>query len=115
MSRPIVVFLDAHDPEVRAVIAAECPTRLELRMATSDDPGDRIGLARGATFFVGGISAIPESLMDAAPGLRLIHKWGIGVDKIDLAAARARGIPVAITAGANAGPVAEFALLLMLT
>lgn len=36
------------------------------------------------------------------------------MDKIDLAAARARGIPVAITAGANAVPVAEFTLLLML-
>jgi D-3-phosphoglycerate dehydrogenase len=52
--------------------------------------------------------------MDAAPRLQLVQKWGIGVDKIDLAAARARGIPVAITAGANAVPVAEFTLLLML-
>jgi phosphoglycerate dehydrogenase-like enzyme len=114
MSRPIVVFLDAHDPEVRAVIAAECPARLELRMATSDVPGDLVALARNAAFFVGGISAIPASLMDAAPGLRLIHKWGIGVDKIDLSAAQTRGIPVAITAGANAVPVAEFTILLML-
>jgi D-3-phosphoglycerate dehydrogenase len=114
MTRPIVVVLDAHDPEVRAVIVAECPARLELRMATSDEPRHRVGLAKDATFFVGGISAIPASLMDAAPGLRLIQKWGIGVDKIDLAAARARGIPVAITAGANAVPVAEFTLLLML-
>ena len=112
--RPVVVFLDAHDPEVRAVIAAECPARLDLRMATSDAVGDRLGLVTDAAFFVGGISAIPASLMDAAPGLRLIQKWGIGVDKIDLAAARARGIPVAITAGANAVPVAEFTLLLML-
>ena len=114
MRRPIVAFLDAHDPEVRAVIAAECPPRLELRMATSDDPADRLALATDAAFIVGGISAIPASLMDAAPKLRLIQKWGIGVDKIDLAAARARGIPVAITAGANAVPVAEFTLLLML-
>jgi D-3-phosphoglycerate dehydrogenase / 2-oxoglutarate reductase len=110
-----VVFLDAHDPEVRAAIAAECPPRLELRMATSDDPGDRVALVRDAAFFVGGLSGIAASLMDAAPGLRLIHKWGIGVDKIDLAAARVRGIPVAITAGANAVPVAEFTLLLMLS
>ena len=114
MSRPVVVILDAHAPEVRAVIAAECPPMVELRMATSTDPADRLALARGAAFFVGGISPIPASLMDAAPGLRLVQKWGIGVDKIDLAAARARGIPVAITAGANAMPVAEFTLLLIL-
>ena len=114
MSRPVVAFLDVHDPAVRAVIAAECPPTLELRMATPADPSDRLTLAKDAAFFVGGITPIPASLMDAAPRLRLIQKWGIGVDKIDLAAAQARGVPVAITAGANAAPVAEFTLLLML-
>jgi phosphoglycerate dehydrogenase-like enzyme len=114
MARPVAVLLDVHEPAVRTVIAAECPATVELRMATSADPGDRTALARDAAFFVGGITPIPASLMDAAPALRLIHKWGIGVDKIDLAAARARGIPVAITAGANAVAVAEFTLLLML-
>jgi phosphoglycerate dehydrogenase-like enzyme len=110
----VAVLLDVHEPAVRTVIAAECPATVELRMATSADPGDRTALARDAAFFVGGITPIPASLMDAAPALRLIHKWGLGVDKIDLAAARARGIPVAITAGANAVAVAEFTLLLML-
>lgn len=114
MSRPVVVFLDVHDPKVCAAIAAECPATLELRMATSGNPADRLTLAKDAAVFVGGITPISGRLMDMAPGLRLIHKWGVGVDKIDLAAARARGIPVAITAGANAGPVAEFTLLLML-
>jgi D-isomer specific 2-hydroxyacid dehydrogenase, NAD binding domain len=114
VARPVAVLLDVHEPVVRAVIAAECPATVELRMATSADPGDRTALARDAAFFVGGITPIPASMMDAAPALRLIHKWGIGVDKIDLAAARARGIPVAITAGANAVAVAEFTLLLML-
>jgi phosphoglycerate dehydrogenase-like enzyme len=114
MPLPVVAILDAHDPEVRAVIAAECPPTVELRMTTTDDPGERLELATGAAFFVGGISPIPASLMDVAPGLRLIQKWGIGVDKIDLAAAAARAIPVAITAGANAVPVAEFTLFLML-
>jgi D-3-phosphoglycerate dehydrogenase len=113
--RPVVVFLDPHGGEIRAAIAAECPSTVTLRMATPEDPPDRRSLVADAAFFVGGIRPIPASLIDAAPGLRLIHKWGIGVDKIDLAAARVRGIPVAITAGANAGPVAEFALLLMLT
>jgi phosphoglycerate dehydrogenase-like enzyme len=114
MTRPVAVLLDGHEPEVRAVIADECPASLELRMVTSASPDERLALAKDAAFFIGGIAPIPASLMDAAPGLRLIQKWGIGVDTIDLAAARARGIPVAITAGANAIPVAEFTLLLML-
>jgi D-3-phosphoglycerate dehydrogenase len=114
MTRPVAVLLDGHEPEVRAVIADECPASLELRMVTSASPDERLALVKDAAFFIGGIAPIPASLMDAAPGLRLIQKWGIGVDKIDLAAARARGIPVAITAGANAIPVAEFTLLLML-
>jgi phosphoglycerate dehydrogenase-like enzyme len=96
------------------VIEAECPSGLTLRLARSAALADRLSLAADATFFVGGILPITERLIDLAPGLRLIQKWGVGVDKIDLAAARARGIPVAITAGANAGPVAEFTLLLML-
>lgn len=111
---PVVVFLDPHGPEVRAAIEAECPRTVALRMVASTDPAERHGAAGDAAFFVGGIAPIPASLIDAAPGLRLIQKWGIGVDKIDLAAARARGILVAITAGANAVPVAEFTLLLLL-
>jgi phosphoglycerate dehydrogenase-like enzyme len=113
MTRPIATLLDLHEPEVRAVIAGECPASVELRMVTSPSPDERLALAREAAFFIGGIRPIPASLMDLAPGLRLIQKWGIGVDKIDLAAARARGIPVAITAGANAIPVAEFTILML--
>jgi len=49
-----------------------------------------------------------------APKLRLSQKIGIGVNTIDLAAARARGIAVCNLPGSNAPAVAEMALLLML-
>jgi phosphoglycerate dehydrogenase-like enzyme len=55
------------------------------------------------------------AMMARAPHLKLIQKIGVGVNTIDLAAARARGIAVANMPGTNSRAVAEAALLLMLT
>ncbi|WP_137128207.1 2-hydroxyacid dehydrogenase [Roseomonas sp. HF4] len=49
-----------------------------------------------------------------APRLRLIQKIGVGVNTIDLDAARARDIAVCNLPGTNARAVAELTLLLML-
>jgi D-3-phosphoglycerate dehydrogenase len=50
-----------------------------------------------------------------AKKLRVIAKQGVGVDTIDLAAARARGITVCRTPGVNKEAVAELALTLALS
>jgi phosphoglycerate dehydrogenase-like enzyme len=49
-----------------------------------------------------------------APRLRLIQKIGVGLNTIDLEAARARGIAVCNMPGTNSRAVAEMTLLLML-
>ena len=46
--------------------------------------------------------------------LRVIGRSGVGVDRVDVAAAAARGVPVVVTPGANARAVAEGALTLIL-
>ncbi|MBI2395345.1 MAG: hypothetical protein HYV09_37595 [Deltaproteobacteria bacterium] len=51
----------------------------------------------------------------AAPRLRLIQQPAVGHETIDLAAARARGVPVCNAPGANADSVAQAALLLLLS
>ncbi|CAM5280816.1 phosphoglycerate dehydrogenase [Frigidibacter albus] len=56
----------------------------------------------------------PAEAMALAPHLRVIGSHGTGVDRIDMAAARLRGIRVVNTPGANAPDVAELALGLML-
>ncbi|MFN8526592.1 MAG: 2-hydroxyacid dehydrogenase [Chloroflexota bacterium] len=114
MTRSVLAFLDVQSPEVRALIQSIAPPDIDIRMATTGDLAEQTALAADAEFVVGGITKLPSEVINAAPKLRLIHKWGIGVDKIDLEAARARGVPVVITAGANARPVADHALLLML-
>ena len=55
-----------------------------------------------------------EADMAAGPNLRLIHKIGVGVNTIDLEAARRHGIAVCNMPGSNAQAMAEMTLLLML-
>ena len=52
--------------------------------------------------------------LERAARLRVIAKHGVGVDNVDVAAARARGITITFTPGANSQAVAEHALTLML-
>jgi len=64
-----------------------------------------------------GDDAITRKVLEKAlPRLRVLSKYGIGVDKIDVAAATELGIPVCFTPGVNHTTVAEhcFALLLAL-
>ena len=53
-------------------------------------------------------------LAKAAPRLKVLSKYGIGVDKIDVACCTEMGIPVLFTPGVNHTTVAEHAFLLML-
>ena len=60
------------------------------------------------------LKPVTAAVIAAAPRLRLIQKIGVGVNTIDLEAARARGIAVCNLPGTNAPAVAELTLLLML-
>jgi D-3-phosphoglycerate dehydrogenase len=52
--------------------------------------------------------------LDTCKNLRIISRYGVGCDAIDLEAARAKGIQVAYTPGANSNAVADLTLGLML-
>lgn len=60
------------------------------------------------------LERVTAAVIERAPRLRLIQKLGVGVDTIDLEAARARAIAVCNMPGANTRAVAELTLLLML-
>lgn len=55
-----------------------------------------------------------RTVIESAPSLELIGKYGTGVDNIDLDAAAANGVTVLHTPGLNAFAVAEFTLTLIL-
>jgi glyoxylate reductase len=71
-------------------------------------------LAAAEAIFTYGHPKVGGALMDMAPRLKVISNFGVGVDHIDLAAARERGIPVGNTPNVLDGATADmtFALLL---
>jgi len=95
----------------------------ELRAALTGAVGDVRwrqdgGLARGelaelvadADGWIAGVEPIDRAVLAGAERLRVIARYGVGVDAIDLAAARERGIVVTNTPGANSAAVAELVI-----
>ena len=81
------------------------------------DETDDSGFAReiaGAEVLLHVLKPVTAAMMDQAPRLKLIQKLGVGVNTIDLDAARARGVVVANMPGVNSQAVAEMTLALML-
>lgn len=73
-------------------------------------------LAGDIDAFLCGDDEITQAVIDKAlPRLKIIAKYGIGVDKIDVDYATSKNIPVAFTPGVNHTTVAEHAFLLMLS
>jgi D-3-phosphoglycerate dehydrogenase len=64
----------------------------------------------GAVGIVAGDEIIDAQIMDAAPSLRIIARWGVGLDGVDVEAAAARSIEVANTPGAFDDAVADVCL-----
>ena len=58
---------------------------------------------------------VTADLLDAAKGLKVVGRAGIGVDNIDVAAATARGVAVMNSPFGNAITTAEHAIAMMLS
>jgi len=99
------------DP-IDLLIANGCAFESVQIDANSEEQG--IEVTRDADVLIVGLQRITERVLDAAKGLRVIGRCGVGLDNIDLRATGARGIPVVYTPGANAQTVADLTLGLML-
>lgn len=72
-------------------------------------------MAADFDIIIAGTEPITDKVMDKAPNLKMISRVGIGLDSVDLLAARKRGITVSYTPDEPAPAVAELTLGLMLT
>lgn len=64
--------------------------------------------------FVGSIHPVAASVFEQCPHLKMVHVEGVGFDKVDIAAAVQKGIPVCNNRAVNNGAVAEHTIGLIL-
>ncbi|QTN24380.1 2-hydroxyacid dehydrogenase [Rhizobacter sp. AJA081-3] len=100
-------------PSLEARLTAEFDTHL---LASEADPQAYLA-AHGGEFegFVTSAGVgISAATMDRMPKLRVVSSFGVGLDKLDLAAAQSRGIAVGYTPDVLNDCVADLAMVLML-
>jgi phosphoglycerate dehydrogenase-like enzyme len=90
--------------------------RLDVRFPEPEralDEEEMIELVRGCAGLIVGVDPVSRRVLEAGP-LRVVVKYGSGMDNIDVEAARELDVRVSSTPGANARSVAELAIALLL-
>jgi len=89
-----------HDVTVRTL---NRPSKAELAAAMP-----------GARAVVVGLESVDEALLARSPDLRIVSRFGVGYDTVDIAGCTRRGVVVGVTNGANDLSVAEHTMMLLL-
>ena len=109
-----VVFHYDVSPALRRRLADLASEGLSVADCTENDDDRFRDLIADADVLWHVLKPVTAGVIALAPKLRLIQKIGVGLNTIDLDAARAGGIKVANMPGTNSRAVAEMTLLLML-
>ncbi len=87
--------------------------RHRLVVCPATDPAFGAALAEASALVVRTYTVVDAPLLAAAPVLRVVGRAGNGLDNIDVAACRARGVEVVYTPDANTQAVVEYVIGLL--
>ena len=109
------VFVTRPIPRAGMAILEAAGLGIHLRAHESPIPRDELlaGVAGAEALLCMLTDRVDSEVLDAGP-LRVVSNVAVGIDNIDLGAARARGIPVTNTPGALTDATADMAMALLL-
>lgn len=111
MTRKVLLLQPIH-AEGTAILEA----REDVRVVIASDASEQnlIREARDAHAILARATPVTRRIIDAAEGLCVVSRHGVGYDNVDVARLTERGIPLAIAIDANALSVAEHTIYLIL-
>ena len=104
-----------NDPQLRARLEAEVGEVTYNQRGRPLTSAELRELLPGIAGFIAGLDEIDRRALEAADRLKVIARYGVGVDNVDLAAATKKSIVVTNTPQTNSASVAELAVGLMLS
>ena len=105
---PIPIMGDGLPPALREMLGAD------FEILEWDESPQSASLARAVGVITYGHPKVDGPLMDRIPHLKIISNHGVGVDHIDVSAARQRKIPVGNTPGCLDASTADMTMALLL-
>src|SRR6266508_5623810 len=114
MTRPLIAVTDSVFPSLDPAKAALARVDPELRMAKSASAEDILAVAREADAVLVTYAKLPGDLLRQLKRCKVIGRFGLGVDNIDLPAAKEMGITVTYVPDYCLQEVSDHAMALML-
>jgi D-3-phosphoglycerate dehydrogenase len=112
---PVVVITDCDHDAFDAEIAVARAEGVELRLAQARTRDELLEVAADADGLVVQYAGITAEVLDGLSRLRVVSRYGVGVDSVDLAAAAARGVAVCNVPDYGTEAVSDHAIALVLT
>ena len=84
-----------------------------IRELVRPGPADLAAAIPGAHAVLVGLETVDEALLARSPDLKIVSRFGVGYDTVDIAACTRRGVVVGVTNGGNDLSVAEHTLMLL--
>lgn len=103
-----------HDPRLRMHLEESVGEVIYNPFPRALSSEELIPLVQGVDGFIAGLDRIDASVIKATSRLKVISRYGVGLDNVDLEAATAKGIVVTNTPGANSAAVAELTMAFIL-
>jgi D-3-phosphoglycerate dehydrogenase / 2-oxoglutarate reductase len=109
-----VVITDCDHPDVDAERRIFAEAGLDTELASCRTAADVIAAGQGAVALLTQYAPVTATVLDALPDCRAVGRYGVGVDNIDVAAARARGMAVISVPDYSLEEVANHTIALIL-
>lgn len=108
---PTLALVGPYGNDVVPLFKKKLPDGFDIIQISSESEFSRLAEVE---YIVLRVLALNAETIRSLAKAKLIQRWGVGFDKVDVKEAGLRGIQVAIAPGGNASPVSELVILLIL-